>query len=90
MSYDTASIIVTGAQMRAARALLNWTGQRLAQESSVSLPTIRRAELIDGRSRMTAANARAIRATLEAAGVEFIAENGGGAGVRLQRPSPKR
>jgi DNA-binding XRE family transcriptional regulator len=29
----------------------------------------------------------AIRAALEAAGVEFIAENGGGAGVRLARPS---
>lgn len=75
--------------MRAARALLNWTGQRLAKESSVSLPTIRRAELIDGRSRMTAANARAIRAALEAAGVELIAENGGGPGVRLKHSPPE-
>ena len=31
----------------------------------------------------------ASRVALEAAGVEFIAENGGGAGVRLRRPSPE-
>jgi hypothetical protein len=38
---------------------------------------------------MTLANANAIRRTLEAAGVEFIAAKGGGAGVRLKRsPTP--
>ena len=31
------------------------------------------------------ATVAAIRAALEAAGVEFIAENGGGAGVRLRK-----
>jgi hypothetical protein len=36
---------------------------------------------------MIPANARAIRAALEAAGVEFIPENGGGAGVRLRKPT---
>ena len=30
---------------------------------------------------------QAIRAALEAAGVEFIAQNGGGPGVRLKQPS---
>jgi hypothetical protein len=38
---------------------------------------------------MTAANDIAVRHALEAAGVEFIDENGGGAGVRL-RKSPKQ
>lgn len=74
--------------MRAARGLLNWSGGRLAQESGVSLHTIRRAEPMDGPLRMIPANALVIRATLEAAGVEFIAENGGGPGVRLKRPLP--
>jgi hypothetical protein len=34
---------------------------------------------------MTAANDLAVRRALEAAGVEFIDENGGGPGVRLQK-----
>lgn len=76
--------------MRAARALLKWTGEQLAQASGVSLQTIRRWEPLDGPLGMTRPNAGAIRAALEAAGVEFIAENGGGAGVRLRRSSPKR
>jgi len=36
---------------------------------------------------MTAANDLAVRHALEAAGVEFIEENGGGEGVRLRKPS---
>ena len=41
----------------------------------------RRAELADGETSMTAANDLAVRQALELAGVEFIDENGGGAGV---------
>lgn len=70
--------------------MLKWTGEQLAQQSGVSLPTIRRSEPIEGPLRMMPANVRVLRATLEAAGVDFIAENGGGAGVRLKRPSLKR
>jgi hypothetical protein len=47
-----------------------------------------RAAVADGQTAMTAANQIAIRRALEAAGVEFIDENGGGAGVRMQKPSP--
>jgi hypothetical protein len=39
---------------------------------------------------MTAADDLAARRALEAAGIEFIDENGGGAGVRLRKPSPKK
>ena len=46
---------------------------------------IRRAELSDSETSMTAANDLAVRRALELAGVEFIDENGGGAGVRLRR-----
>src|ERR1043165_2653269 len=76
----------TSAQIRAARALLHWSAQDLANQSWVSLRTIRRAELTDGDTTMTNANALAIRRALEAGGVEFIDENGGGAGVRLRKP----
>ena len=62
---------------------------RLARELSVSLRTIRRAGLTV-RDGAKTANQLAIRPTLEAAGVEFIDENGGGPGVRFRRPIPKR
>ena len=75
---------VTGAQMRAARALLRWTAETLAEKSKVGVATIRRAEGQDGDTRMTAANAQAIRAALEAGGVTFIDSNGAGPGVRLR------
>ena len=75
------------AQIRAARALVRWRAQDLARESSVGIATIRRAELTIEETSMTAANDLAIRRALEAAGVEFIDENGGGAGVRLRKPS---
>jgi hypothetical protein len=78
---------LTSAQIRAARALVRWRAQDLARESSVGVATIRRAELTDDETSMTAANDLAVRRALEAAGVEFIDENGGGAGVRLRKPS---
>jgi hypothetical protein len=81
-------------QIRAARALIRWTAEDLSRQSAVSLRTIRRAELAERHTSMTAANDLAVRRTLEAAGVEFIDENGGGPGVRLGkglRPTePKR
>jgi hypothetical protein len=51
---------------------------------------IRRAELADSETSMTAANDLAVRRALEAAGVEFIDENGGGPGVRLRKGSQKK
>jgi hypothetical protein len=78
---------LTSAQIRAARALVRWRAQDLARESSVGVATIRRAELAERETSMTAANDLAIRRTLEAAGVEFIDENGAGPGVRLRKPT---
>src|SRR5580693_4777201 len=80
---------LTGFQIRAARAVLGWSAEDLARESSVSLRTIRRAELADVHTKMTAANEQAIRRALEAAGVEFLDENGGGPGVRLRKRQAK-
>jgi transcriptional regulator with XRE-family HTH domain len=77
--------LLSGAQIRSARALLRWSAEELADRSSVSMRTIRRAELTDGETAMTAANQNAVRRVLESAGVEFIDENGGGAGVRLKK-----
>ena len=72
-------------QIRAARALIRWTAEDLSRKSAVSLRTIRRAELAKRDTSMTAANDISVRRALEAAGVEFIDENGGGPGVRLRK-----
>jgi hypothetical protein len=80
---------LTSGQIRAARSLIRWRAQDLAKESSVGVATIRRAELAEGPTALTTANDQAIRRTLEAAGIEFIDENGGGPGVRLRKP-PKQ
>jgi hypothetical protein len=76
---------ISSAQLRAARALLRWSALDLAKASKVGVATIRRVEVIDGDIPVTSANELAIRRALEAAGVEFIDENGGGPGVRLRK-----
>jgi ribosome-binding protein aMBF1 (putative translation factor) len=80
---------LSGAQIRAARALLSWSAAELAQASSLGANTIRRAEVSDGDTSLTMANDQTIRRALEAAGVEFIDENGGGVGVRLRKSADK-
>ncbi|HLY54315.1 MAG TPA: helix-turn-helix transcriptional regulator [Stellaceae bacterium] len=69
-----------------ARAALGLGVRDLAARARVGISTVARFE--SGERETTAANLAAIRAALESAGVEFIAENGGGAGVRLRRPAP--
>jgi ribosome-binding protein aMBF1 (putative translation factor) len=78
--------VLSSAQIRAARALLRWSAADLARESALGANTIRRAEVAEGKTPLTAANELAVRRALEAAGVEFIDENGGGPGVRLRKP----
>jgi hypothetical protein len=57
--------------------------RRILPRRAASLPTIQRMEKL-GIERSSVANAEKLRRALEAAGVEFIAENGGGVGVRLK------
>jgi transcriptional regulator with XRE-family HTH domain len=76
---------LASAQIRAARALVRWSAEDLARLSAVGVTTIRRAELTEAETSLTAANDQAIRRALEAAGIEFIEENGGGPGVRLRK-----
>jgi transcriptional regulator with XRE-family HTH domain len=81
---------LVSAQIRAARALIRWSSEDLARASTVGIATIRRAELAEGQTNMNAPNDMAIRRALEAEGVEFIEENGGGFGVRLRKTAVKR
>jgi hypothetical protein len=81
---------LTSAQIRAARALLRWSAEDLGRATALGIATIRRAETTDQHTSLTAANDWAIRHALEAAGVVFIAENGGGVGVRLRGAAPNK
>ena len=70
---------------RAARGLLDWTQRRLAEAARVGLSTVRAFE--NGKKAPIPNNLAAMQTALEAAGVDFIAENGGGAGVRRRTPA---
>ncbi len=74
--------ILNAAQCRAARALVEWSAERLSRASGINLHVIRDFELRFRRPDDSAL--RCIRTALESAGVEFIPENGHGAGVRLR------
>lgn len=72
-------------QCRAARAMLGWSQGDLADAATVSRTTVvdfERGVRIPHRN-----NLAAIRRAFEVAGIEFIPENGGGAGLRLKKPS---
>jgi predicted transcriptional regulator len=77
--------VLTIRQVKAARALLGWSQADLAHHSSVSEPTIARLESADGELGGREDTERKIRLAIEKAGIEFIMENGGGAGVRLRK-----
>ena len=70
-------------QCRAARGLLAWTQDELARMAGVSIVTVRNFE--NEKTTPQRASLDVIRRAIESAGVEFIAENGGGPGVRLRK-----
>ncbi len=83
MSQDAKSI--TQAQFRAARALLDWSRSKLGEKAGYSLPTVQRVET--GGANVSDEVLEKLKATLEAAGVEFT--NGDAPGVRLKRRGSK-
>lgn len=74
--------MITSSQCRAARALLDWSQQRLAEESRIGNATIRNFE--GGKSTPQHATLDVLKRALETAGVVFIDQNGNGPGVRLR------
>ena len=81
MQENSNPVTIVPVQSRMARVALSWGVRDLAVAAKVSPNTIarlERGEILNPRT------LGAIRAALEAAGVEFIPENGGGVGVRLK------
>jgi transcriptional regulator with XRE-family HTH domain len=76
------SSLISPSQCRAARALLDWTQPDLVGATGLSAVTIR---AFEKGGQMRESNRTLLRLAFEKAGVEFIPENGGGAGVRLAK-----
>jgi hypothetical protein len=75
-------MMITGAQCRAARALVEWTRDKLAGNSGVDALVI---EEFERRINLPGQDVcDTLQTALENAGAVFIAENGGGIGVRLK------
>jgi predicted transcriptional regulator len=79
--------MISPSQCRAARGLLDWSQQALADRAKVGIVTVRQLEAGTHQPRRSTLDV--VRRCLEAAGVVFIEENGGGAGVRLQASGRK-
>lgn len=80
--------MITGAQLRAARALIGIDQRELAQRSGLSVPTIQRMETSDGVIRSNVDSLMKLINALAASGIQLINEGAvsenGGRGVRLK------
>jgi predicted transcriptional regulator len=79
--------MITPAQCRAARGLIGWSQQALAKNAGIGTVAVHQLEA--GTTQPRRATLEVVRRAFEAAGVEFIDENGGGAGVRLRKSGAK-
>jgi transcriptional regulator with XRE-family HTH domain len=75
--------MLTGSQIRMARAALGWSVRDLAGRSAVSVSTINRAETNSDVPTTTRANLQLLRTTFEAAGIEFIGRPDDAPGIRI-------
>ena len=74
-------------QLKMARAAVGWGVRELAKKAGVTANTVTRIE--NGADAKQSTMDR-LQHALEAAGIEFIQENGGGPGVRLRKRSQKK
>lgn len=74
--------MITSDQIRAARALLRWSGKELAEQTGLGFSTLMRLEVLEGVPGAQAKTLETIQKAFEEAGVEFIGTPEEGAGVR--------
>ena len=74
--------MITSAQIRAARAMLDWSRKDLAQSSGISFASMMRLESFDGVPSSNFKTLEAIKMAFEKAGIEFIGTPEEGAGVK--------
>jgi transcriptional regulator with XRE-family HTH domain len=78
--------MLTGLQIRSARAALGWSAKFLAERSGVGLRTLMRVESSDGVPFSHSSTLLELEQALEAAGIEFIGTPEDGPGIRLRKP----
>lgn len=76
--------MITGAQIRAARAALGWSATVLSERANVALKTIARFEQADGIPPSRSSTLVDVQKTLEAAGIEFIGTPEDAPGIRIR------
>jgi len=87
IDFIGASAVLTGPQIRAARALLKWSCQELADHTGISYGSLQKAENAEGMPDMRTRNLATIKRVFEQAGIVFIDgpySGDGGPGVRLK------
>ena len=77
--------MISSRQIKAARALLDWRGQDLADKSGVGITTLRRYEAQDGVPSANKFVIRAIKSCLEEAGIIFSGDPIRSPGVSLNQ-----
>jgi DNA-binding Xre family transcriptional regulator len=77
--------MITSAQIRAARGMLDWSRKDLAQSSGISFASMMRLESFDGVPASNFKTLEAIKVAFENAGIEFIGTPDDGPGVRLHK-----
>jgi len=76
--------VITSAQIRAARGILNWSRKDLAEHSGVSFASMMRLESFEGVPASNFKTLESVKQAFEKAGIEFIGSPEDGAGVRWQ------
>jgi transcriptional regulator with XRE-family HTH domain len=74
--------LITSDQIRAARALLRWSGKDLAEKTGLGFSTLMRLEVLEGVPSAQAKTLETIQKAFEKAGIEFIGTPEAGAGIR--------
>lgn len=74
--------MITSAQIRAARAMLDWSRENLSIQSGVGISALMRLESSQGIPSGNIKTFEAVQKTFEIAGIEFIGSPEDGAGVR--------
>jgi transcriptional regulator with XRE-family HTH domain len=74
--------LITSDQIRAARALLRWSGKDLAEKTGLGFSTLMRLEVLEGVPTAQAKTLETIQKAFEKAGIEFLGSPEDGAGVR--------
>ena len=83
--YKGKLTLITSAQIRAARGLLDWSRRELSENSGVGFSSLLRLESAEGVPNSHVKTLEALQSFFEKAGVEFVGSPNDGPGVRLRK-----